>query len=133
MPDARHPKPYPRGPKHPKLPVSPEWKRRVDQALEDNKRRGVAPGNRAELARMVKADKGGLKTMLDGDQASYKYARQISDLLGIPDAMTANPELTQNGVGADEWAEAVARARTLPPDEQRRALRMFRAAIDVAP
>lgn len=129
MPDARHPKPYPRGPKHPKLSVTPQWKLRVGQAIERNRTAGVAPRSRSELARMIRADKGGLTRMLDGDQETYKYARQISELLGIPDAQVANPELDAD-VNEDEWAQLAARVRTLPDDVQRRAIRMIRAALD---
>ena len=128
MGDARHPKPYPRGPKHPKLRVTPAWKRRVEQALEANRKADQAPRARGELAQMIKADPGGLGRMLDGTQETYKYAKQISDLLGIPSAQVDNPELT-DGVQDDEWSVAVARAKSLPQSEQRRLLRMFQAAL----
>lgn len=129
MADARHPKPYPRGPKHPKSPVSPAWKRRVDEALEANKRAGRRPATRAELARMAKADKGGLNKMLDGAQASYKFARVVSELLNIPPAVVDNPDLA-DGVSTDEWAVFVAEAKALPETEQRRLLRIARAALN---
>lgn len=127
MGDARHPKPYPRGPKHPKLGVSETWKRRVDHALEQNRKANRAPRGRAELARMIKADKGGLTRMLDSHQDTYKYAKQVSEVLGIPYAKVDNPELT-DGVTADEWDTIVATIKKLPEDEQRRLLRVFQAA-----
>jgi hypothetical protein len=131
MADARHPKPYPRGPKHPKLGVNNHWKRRVDEALEANRRLGKRPRTRAELARMVKADKSGLNSMLDSDQPTYKYARVITELLHIPPAYVDNPELTDGEpVPEDEWAVYVARVKTLPESEQRRLLRLFRIALE---
>lgn len=76
---------------------------------------------------MIKADKGGLTRMLDSHQDTYKYAKQVSELLGIPYAKVDNPELT-DGVTADEWDAIVATIKKLPEDEQRRLLRVFQAA-----
>lgn len=70
---------------------------------------------------MIGADKGGLHEALHGDQATYKYARQISDILGIGDAMIDNPALTE-----DEWDAAVAKIRAMPPERQRQVLAILR-------
>lgn len=121
MPDARHPKKYPKGQKHPKLPVTPDWKRAVLAKLELNRSIDRPPRNEAELARTVGADKGGLHDVLHGEQATYKYARQIADLLGIGDAMVVNPELTD-----DEWDVAVRRIRALSSDKQKQVLAILR-------
>lgn len=130
MADARHPKPYPRGPKHPKLSVNKQWKKRVDEALEANARSGRRPRSRKELARLIRADPAGLNRVLDGDQGSYKYAKQISELLAIPPAQVDNPELSDGPIQEDEWSRTVAAAKSLPESEQRKLLRMFRAALD---
>lgn len=126
MPDARHPKQYPRGPKYPKLPVNDAWKRRVIAALEVNSRTGRPPKNPAELARLIGADKGGLHKMLTSKQDTYKYARQISDVLSLGDAMVENPEITE-----DEWDHVVRAMRGKPLEQQRQAIRVLRTlALD---
>jgi hypothetical protein len=78
---------------------------------------------------MIKADKGGLSRMLDSAQESYKYAKQISDLLNIPHAMIANPELT-DGAEIDEWSIYVARVKALPEARQKKYLRMLQLALE---
>ena len=124
MADARHPKQYPRGAKHPKKPVTKAWKLRVISILEANERAHKTPSSVAELARMIGADKGGLHTMLYSDQATYKYAQQINDVLGIADAMVDNPALTE-----DEWASAVRLMRDMPEERQRQALAILRTFL----
>jgi len=126
MPNARHPRQYPRGPRHPKLPISPAWKKRVLAELVANRLANREPRNEAELARMIGADKGGLHDALHGTQASYKYARRISEILGIGDAMVANPELS---VSADEWEQAVRLMRAASPEQQRKALAILRTLL----
>lgn len=121
MADARHPKKYPKGPKHPKLPINDGWRRAVLARLEANRAAERPPRNEAELARTVGADKGGLHEVLHGDQATYKYARQISEILGIGDAMVNNPQLTD-----DEWDVAVRRIKALSVERQRQALAILR-------
>lgn len=128
MTDVRHPKQYPRGSKYPKLHVSPTWKRLVDEALAHNLRSGRAPSSRAELARMIGADKGGLGRMLDGDQPTYKYAKPICDVLGIEPATIENPRVLQ--IEQDELDRAIADVRALPKSAHLRAARMIRAWLD---
>lgn len=74
---------------------------------------------------MVGADKSGMLRMLDGEGSSYRYTRQICELLGVDEPMVENPAITQ-----DEWDRAVALARSLPLEQQRRALRILRAVLD---
>lgn len=128
MPHARHPKQYPVGAAHPKLQVTPGWKARVAEALRENSRNGRTPRNRAELARAIGADKAGLGKMLDTEQPTYKYVRQICEVLHIDEPTIANP-----AIEADELSRAVAHVRSLPTDQQRRILRILRAALDESP
>lgn len=120
MSDARHPRKYPRGQR---LPINDEWRAAVRTQLELNQKAGRSPKNEAELARIIGADKGGLHTALHGTQVSYRYARQISDVLRIGDAMVPNASL---GTPVDELDAAVRRIRELTPERQRQALAILR-------
>jgi hypothetical protein len=77
---------------------------------------------------MIGADKGGFQKMMETDQASYKYTRQICEVLPIEPAMINNPAIEP--VGADEWALTVAAVKALPDAEQHRLLRMLKAAVE---
>jgi hypothetical protein len=128
MPDARHPKQYPKGSKYPKMQLTPAWKAKVRQVLEDNAKNGRQPANPAELARMVGASKTGLLKMLNTDQPTYKYTKQICDVLRIDLPMIANPSIPE--IEDDEWDRTVAAAKRLPIDEQRRFLRTLKALVE---
>jgi hypothetical protein len=130
MPDARHPKQYPQGAKHPKREVTPSWKKLVLQVLDRNLKAGRSPSSPTELARAVGAHKTGMLRMLGSDQATYKYVRQICEVLDIPEPTKENSEISSVFVEEDEWSAAVAAAKALPPDQQRRALRALKALVD---
>lgn len=118
MSDARHPKQYPRGPKQ---QVTPAWKARVLQTLTANARFGRSPASLAELAREVGADKGGLHTMLHGEQTTSKFSDRICQVLHIDPPMISNPEITE-----DEWDRAVSYMRGLPREQQEQALSILK-------
>lgn len=121
MANARHPRKYPAGTA---LPVTQAWKARVRAALHANLAAGRSPRTASELARMIGADKAGLSTMLKTDQRTYRYAREICDVLGIEEAMVANP-----AVEPDELERAVEILRKLPFKEQRQALAILEALL----
>lgn len=98
------------------------------QILDANAKAGRTPSSPAELSRMIGADKSGLTKMLTGDQPSYKYTRQICDVLGIDEPMIANPAIVEE----DEWNRTVAAAKALPPDQQRRLLKALKALLEAS-
>lgn len=107
------------------MQLTPAWKARVLQALKANERAGRSPDSPAALARAIGADKSGLNKMLVGDQPSYKYAKQICEVLGIDEPMVPNPAIVED----DEWDRAVAAARALPLEQQRKFLRALKALV----
>lgn len=99
------------------------------QTLDANLKAGRSPSTPAELARAVGADKSGLNKMLLGDQASYKYTKQICDVLSIGKPYEENAAVSDAIIQEDEWERTVADARALSPDQQRRALRALKALV----
>lgn len=76
---------------------------------------------------MIGADKGGLNVMLGTAQASYKFTKQICEVLGLELPMVENP-----AVEPDELDRTVADLRGLPPEEVADMLPQIRMMIDAA-
>lgn len=121
MPHARHPKKYPAGTA---LPVTRAWKERVRAALRSNLAAGRPPKTASELADVIGAHKTGLLKMLKSEQGTYRYVREICDVLKIDEAMVPNP-----AVEPDEVERCIAELRQLPPKKQRRAVAILEALI----
>jgi len=122
MANARHPKKYPSGTG---LPVTRAWKERVRSALRSNLAAGRSPSSPSELAEAVGAHKTGLLKMLKTEQATYRFVREICDVLDIEPAMIANPAVEPE----DAVERSIAALRELPPRKQRRALAILEALI----
>lgn len=76
---------------------------------------------------MVGADKTGMLKMLDTEQATSKYVREICELLKIEPAMIANPELPEED--EDEVERSISWLRGLPPKKQRKALALLETIL----
>lgn len=122
MPSARHPKKYPSGTAR---PVTRAWKERVRVALRANLVAGRSPKTASELAAKIGADKTGLLKMLKTEQATYRYVREICDMLHIEEAMIANPAV----VPEEDIERLINELRQLPPRKQRRALAIIETLL----
>ena len=113
MGDARHPRPYPEGPRR---QMTPEWKQLVRDTLADNKKAEPrrVPFDQAGLARAIGVHKTAITKMFAADASAL--VDLICSVLGIPQPMRpANP---------DDELDATIDA--LDPDERAKVLKFIR-------
>lgn len=63
--------------------------------------------------------------MLKTEQPTYRYVREICDVLGIEEAMIANPSVEPS----EDVERCIAALRQLPIKQQRRAVAVLEALI----